>query len=180
MTLAKRQYKIEPIPTVYKDVTFRSRLEARWAVFFTTLGIKWAYEPKAFSLLNGGYVPDFHLPYLLTWIEVKPLPPIEREKVLARQLANELQERVIITVGPPIFPDQQTIPHYSFVYRTPIVSTVNHVLYQHKGHNLFGFFHVNMERRLSTLYGWSYKTPRLYQAYIKAAGYKFTDAKTGS
>jgi hypothetical protein len=33
------------IPTVYKGVQMRSRLEARWAAFFDELGWPWEYEP---------------------------------------------------------------------------------------------------------------------------------------
>lgn len=29
------------VETVYKGYRFRSRLEARWAIFFDSLGIKW-------------------------------------------------------------------------------------------------------------------------------------------
>lgn len=38
------------IPTTYKGVTFRSKLEARWAVFFDTLGIEWEYEPQGYKI----------------------------------------------------------------------------------------------------------------------------------
>jgi hypothetical protein len=41
---------------------FRSRLEARWAVFFDTLRIKYAYEPEGFALQGGNYLPDFYIP----------------------------------------------------------------------------------------------------------------------
>lgn len=48
--------------TYYKGYHFRSRLEARWAVFFDELGIKWEYEPEGFVLDNGmSYLPDFFL-----------------------------------------------------------------------------------------------------------------------
>jgi hypothetical protein len=35
---------IKPIETRYNGYRFRSRLEARWAVFFDTLGIEYQYE----------------------------------------------------------------------------------------------------------------------------------------
>lgn len=38
-----------------KGIKFRSRLEARWAEFFTELGIEWDYEPIDLD----GYIPDF-------------------------------------------------------------------------------------------------------------------------
>lgn len=54
--------KIKAIPTRYKGYHFRSRLEARWAVFFDTLGIKWEYETEGVGLEDGTkYLPDFEL-----------------------------------------------------------------------------------------------------------------------
>lgn len=43
---------IKAIQTRYKGCHFRSRLEARWAVFFDTLGIEWAYEEEGFEKEN--------------------------------------------------------------------------------------------------------------------------------
>lgn len=74
---------IKAIETSYKGYQFRSRLEARWAVFFDHLGIKWQYEPEGFEKsiewyekLGGEpqkvrYLPDFYLPATGTWVEVK-------------------------------------------------------------------------------------------------------------
>lgn len=53
---------IKPIETEYKGYKFRSRLEARWAVFFDAIGAKWEYEPEGFELADGTrYLPDFLL-----------------------------------------------------------------------------------------------------------------------
>ncbi len=53
---------IKPIETQYKGYLFRSRLEARWAVFFDTCGVRWEYEPEGYILPNGQkYLPDFLL-----------------------------------------------------------------------------------------------------------------------
>lgn len=41
---------IKAIETEYKGYRFRSRLEARWAVFFDALGVEWVYEPEGFDL----------------------------------------------------------------------------------------------------------------------------------
>ncbi len=53
---------------------FRSRLEARYAVFLTELGVRWQYEPEGFALKAGPYLPDFFLPDVNggTWLEIKP------------------------------------------------------------------------------------------------------------
>jgi hypothetical protein len=63
---------IKAIETSYAGHLFRSRLEARWAVFFDTLGVKWEYEAQGFELPSGAtYLPDFRLPDLKMWVEVK-------------------------------------------------------------------------------------------------------------
>ena len=65
---------IKAIETRYKGYRFRSRLEARWAVFFDAAGIDWQYEPQGFDLGSdlGAYLPDFYLPASKTWVEIKP------------------------------------------------------------------------------------------------------------
>lgn len=40
----------QPIETFYKNYRFRSRQEARWAVFFDELNVKWEYEVEGFEL----------------------------------------------------------------------------------------------------------------------------------
>lgn len=63
---------IKPIETVYRGYRFRSRLEARWAVFFDAMGIEWRYEEQGFELEDGSrYLPDFYLPESNTFFEVK-------------------------------------------------------------------------------------------------------------
>ncbi|KRN88691.1 hypothetical protein [Ligilactobacillus ceti] len=48
------------IQTEYKGYLFRSRLEARWAVFFDSVGVDWEYEVEGFELEDGSkYLPDF-------------------------------------------------------------------------------------------------------------------------
>jgi hypothetical protein len=41
---------LKAIETVYKEYRFRSRIEARWAVFFDTLEVEWEYEPLHYDL----------------------------------------------------------------------------------------------------------------------------------
>lgn len=54
--------EIKAIETVYKGYRFRSRLEARWAVFFDEIGARWEYEPEGYRLKDGTcYLPDFLL-----------------------------------------------------------------------------------------------------------------------
>ncbi len=68
---------IRAIETEYRGFKFRSRLEARWAVFFDSCLIDWKYEPEGFESWIGPqeqkicYLPDFYLPVSNTWVEVK-------------------------------------------------------------------------------------------------------------
>jgi hypothetical protein len=70
--------KIRAIPTLYKNVQFRSRLEARWAAFFDLLGWKWDYEPIDLQ----GWAPDFliKLPIADVYVEVKPVETTEIDR----------------------------------------------------------------------------------------------------
>lgn len=79
---------MKAIETKYAGCRFRSRLEARWAVFFQTLHLEWHYEPEGFELPSGTrYLPDFFLPTvslrehskLGMWLEIKPIQPPQEE-----------------------------------------------------------------------------------------------------
>jgi len=68
--------QIKAIETNYNGYRFRSRLEARWAVFFDALGIRYKYEQYGFEKdgdENERYrwLPDFYLQDLGIWVEVK-------------------------------------------------------------------------------------------------------------
>ena len=65
-------YEIKAIQTYYKGQVFRSRIEAKWAVFFDLMSIKWIYEPDGFELSTGKYLPDFFLPEYDCFVEIKP------------------------------------------------------------------------------------------------------------
>lgn len=64
--------EIKAIETIYNGYKFRSRLEARWAVFFDNAGIKYEYEPEGFTDGDLCYLPDFYLPEHNVYVEVKP------------------------------------------------------------------------------------------------------------
>jgi hypothetical protein len=69
------------IETHYAGYRFRSRLEARWAVFFETAGIPFLYEPEGFNLDGLYYLPDFWLPDQRFWAEIKPETPLDASSV---------------------------------------------------------------------------------------------------
>jgi hypothetical protein len=66
---------LKAIPTHYDGRFFRSRTEARWALFFKVMEAGYDYEPEGYHLPSGRmYLPDFklRLPSGYLWIEVKP------------------------------------------------------------------------------------------------------------
>lgn len=66
---------MKSIDTLYNGNYFRSRMEARWAVFFDAAGIEYQYEPEGFDVGEGfRYLPDFYLPQFKVYAEVKPGP----------------------------------------------------------------------------------------------------------
>ena len=64
---------MKAIQTTYKDYLFRSRLEARWAVFFDEIGIKWEYEYEGYTDGKTYYLPDFYFPDYELHGEIKPI-----------------------------------------------------------------------------------------------------------
>ena len=60
------------IETRYGGHYFRSRCEARWAVFFDVLGVRFEYEPEGYILHGKPYLPDFYIHDWDAWFEVKP------------------------------------------------------------------------------------------------------------
>lgn len=89
--------KVKAIETIYKGYRFRSRLEAKWAVFFDDIGIEWIYEPEGFVFSDGTkYLPDFYLPESKEFFEVKGIMT-EEDDHKVQKLIEELQ--IGITVG---------------------------------------------------------------------------------
>lgn len=104
---------LKTIETRYAGCHFRSRLEARWAVFFNNLGVRWDYELQGFHLPAGPYLPDFWLPEINSgiWFEVKPDTPdclAERNTGKWDQLVEMTKKSLVIAHGMPR-PDQDLI-----------------------------------------------------------------------
>jgi hypothetical protein len=94
---------LKPIETRYKGYRFRSRLEARWAVFFDALGIEWEYEKEGYDLGEAGwYLPDFWLPGEKLFVEVKP-EDVDDGEVYGkpRELSTGSKQDVLVVIGTP-------------------------------------------------------------------------------
>ena len=93
---------MKPIETRAYGHRFRSRLEAKWAVAFTHAQIEWHYEPEGFDLGDAGfYLPDFWLPQVSMWAEVKAGKPSPEEIKKAEELARQTDWPCLLLIGPP-------------------------------------------------------------------------------
>lgn len=92
---------IKAIPQKVDGILFRSRAEARWATFFRLAELRYQYEPEGFQLDQDWYVPDFLLPAVPVYVEVKPSEPNEREIRVAKALAAASRVPVMIAMGNP-------------------------------------------------------------------------------
>lgn len=88
------------IETHYAGYRFRSRLEARWAVFFRHLDIDFQYEHQGYMVNGQPYLPDFRLKACGTWVEVKGSEE-ELDHDLMLAAAAQLPERPRASKGGP-------------------------------------------------------------------------------
>jgi predicted RNA-binding Zn-ribbon protein involved in translation (DUF1610 family) len=93
---------IKPIETMYKGYRMRSRLEARWAVFFDALGIEWEYEPEGYGMDKEFYLPDFYLPEFGKFIEIKAIIPTGKEFDKLKEFSLATNKLYIIVGNPYI------------------------------------------------------------------------------
>jgi hypothetical protein len=92
---------ISPIETHYNGYRFRSRLEARWAIFFDKAGISYEYELEGFELRDYGYyLPDFWLPKFKCWVEIKPEYDDDETQKVMRCFADTIAP-IILFRGTP-------------------------------------------------------------------------------
>lgn len=102
------KYSIKAIQTRYDGILFRSRIEARWAVFFNSLGLDYEYEKEGYDLGDGkAYLPDFWLPSLDAWIEIKGADPEEDACDLAHRLSVASEYRVYVFFGGIVMPENK-------------------------------------------------------------------------
>lgn len=93
----------QAIITTYRNVRFRSRLEARWAAFFDQLLWPWLYEP----LDLAGYIPDFILPFTHdpVLVEVKPAIYLSDLEPYQQKITESGWAHEAVIVGATLFQD---------------------------------------------------------------------------
>jgi hypothetical protein len=91
------------IETAYNGILFRSRTEARIALFLDLMGIEWSYEPEGFDVNGQWYLPDFYLPLYDAFWEVKAFDSQLDKKTrdLLVSLSSQIQKPLILSIGTP-------------------------------------------------------------------------------
>lgn len=102
---------IQPIPMTYKGIRFASTLEADWAATFDHYDMHWQYEPQAFLVDGTPYRPDFYLPTIRVWAEVKgPMDeridkPLQLQRALDEQAEAstmwDFERHLVVILRPP-------------------------------------------------------------------------------
>lgn len=124
---------IQAIETRYAGHHFRSRLEARWAVFLNTLGIRWEYEPQGYTVgpNKTPYLPDFYLPDLQTVVEVKGDADRLDLHLLADFLEGSRNANTLLVLGGIPQEDRFATPTHLLLYRAfdirPFPNTVGQI-----------------------------------------------------
>lgn len=112
---------IKTIPTEYNGTSYRTQLEARWAVFFDLCGIEFIYEQEGYEEDDETkYRPDFYLPGLEVHAEVKGRW-LGYEKTVLKipkfiEWGGPIKEVVILSDIPN--PNDRGLPHYPAYYYT--------------------------------------------------------------
>jgi hypothetical protein len=94
--------EIKSIATQYNGCRFRSRLEARWAVFLDAVGVDYLYEPSSFVVDGTPYLPDFFIPEWKALLEMKPPgEPTFDDFRLLHGAALQMSASAFLVCGPP-------------------------------------------------------------------------------
>jgi hypothetical protein len=104
-----KEFKV--LETFHHGYRFRSRLEARWAVFFDRLAVSYRYEPEGYLLEGRGYLPDFYLLQQDCFVEIKPKLPDTEELEKTRLLALNTGKEVYTFYGDVWFAEQPLHRH---------------------------------------------------------------------
>lgn len=89
----------KPKATEFDGVKYKSATEARWALFFTALGLDFEYEPE----IRNRYTPDFRIkigPAISLFFEVKATNRFDAKKML--ELSRILAAPFFLLCGTPI------------------------------------------------------------------------------
>jgi len=123
MTISRRKVSakgsakntIRAIQTEYAGHWFRSRLEARWAIYLDALGLTWTYEAEGYAMTYNGqpvnYLPDFWVKEWKCFMEIKGGILRDEDRLKATALAamtNKETHGVLMAGGIPEMSDPRS------------------------------------------------------------------------
>ncbi len=81
----------------YNTIKMRSSWEVSFAEYLDKNNVIWEYEPETFKLCNGKrYIPDFFIPFLDIYIEIKPEYFLTKEVLEKLQLFKDLGKTLLV------------------------------------------------------------------------------------
>lgn len=95
---------LKAIDTPYKGYLFRSRTEARWAVFWDKIGLPFEYEVEGYDLSGVWYLPDFSIAAWDAFVEIKSEEPDAEAIEKCELLHKKSGKNVLLLYGQP-WPD---------------------------------------------------------------------------
>jgi hypothetical protein len=118
----KKLQTFNSIATAYRQYEFRSRLEAKWAVFFDLCGWSWSYEPID---LNG-WIPDFAIGERPVLVEVKPFfGEDEWDEAKAKIVASGCRQPVVLLGCDPVWLSVEeefcNAPTVGWIFEAPVI-----------------------------------------------------------
>lgn len=181
---------IKAIQTRYKGCYFRSRTEARWAVFFDTLKIEWFYEHDGYVLPSDSqYLPDFWLPKQDCYVEIKGARPTDDEELKCYELAKGTGKNVYCFFGDIRNPEDQDYETNdgAYAYLPSSVDVVRDNFYHWCECSQCGYFGIEYSGRNERLCcpcaktdrEFNCDTPRLRSAYETARSARFEFGEAG-
>jgi hypothetical protein len=94
--------------TWYNGIHFRSSYEARFAKLLDLRKWAWVYEPRRFRLSTTSYLPDFFVPTMKCYVEIKGwLDPDSKEKI--RLFREERPDLPLVVVTEPVLKQFESI-----------------------------------------------------------------------
>lgn len=125
---------IKAIETSFNGIKYRSRLEARWAMAFYLMGVDFLYEYEGFNIDDHTwYLPDFYLPAIGIWVEVKGAKPTIEEINKCHSIADFRKEPFVIVYGSMVdceytgYPDGNKMAVYGHASNLSITGECNKI-----------------------------------------------------
>ena len=184
------RFQLKPIETTYSGVLYRSRSEARWAVFMDSLQLEHRYEFEGYDLGDDlRYLPDFLVPSLDFWVEVKGADPVDDECERAHRLAVSSGKPVYVFFGGMADPTANAGPATAYAFFADGSADHGYLWCECAVCGNLGIEFEGRSDRLSCKEragkggvcgvsahgdkGFNYKSPRLVQAYNAARSARF-------